>query len=255
MIMKCLVWNCRGAGNPKFFRALSNYVNMYIPACIAILETKCSSDNANSLFTRIGYRNTCIHEGQGRSRGIWIGWRPNVINITGHSLHPNFINLKVLYNNIKWYLTIVYASPQPALRAQNWADLAAINPGDAMAWALIGDFNDIVDASEKRGGAPWESSRGRAFSNWIHDLNLIDVVAEGPKFTWFGPIIGSEMIGSFVMKLGGRFLEMLLLVCSLGTILIIIPCSFAWRAAAPDLGRGPLGLNLLGSHTKSFLSL
>lgn len=99
--MKCLVWNCRGAGNPKFFRAISNYVNMYNPACIAVLETKCAASSANSLFTRLGYNNTLIQEGQGRAGGIWIGWKPNLINVTGHLLHQNYINLEIDYNRKK----------------------------------------------------------------------------------------------------------------------------------------------------------
>lgn len=48
-----------------------------------------------------------------------------------------------------------------------------------------------MDESEKSGGAPFDSSRGLVFANWIHECNLIDVVADGPKFTWVGPKIGN----------------------------------------------------------------
>lgn len=68
------------------------------------------------------------------------------------------------YNNIKWWLTIVYASPQNNSRAQNWIDLANINPGPDASWALMGDFNDTIDPSEKFGGVPWDPHRGKLFS-------------------------------------------------------------------------------------------
>lgn len=161
-------------------------MNIYKPACIAIMETKCPAANASNIFTKIGYRDTLIQEGQGRGGGIWFAWRPNLVNIIGHSLHQNFIKLEIETNYKKWCLSIVYACPQPTTRLQNWVDLAATNR------ALIGDFNDILDySSEKRGGAPWDPNCGRAFNDWINSQNLMDVTAEGPRFTWVGPVIGN----------------------------------------------------------------
>lgn len=46
IFMKVFVWNCRGAGNPNFARNFKNYIDLYKPDRVALLETKCSSNNA-----------------------------------------------------------------------------------------------------------------------------------------------------------------------------------------------------------------
>jgi len=62
-----------------------------------------------------------------------------------------------------------------------------IAPPPETPWAIAGDFNEIIDATEKTGGAPYDPNRGRAFKEWIFNNSLIDVQADGPKFTWYGP--------------------------------------------------------------------
>lgn len=41
------------------------------------------------------------------------------------------------------------------------------------------------------GSAPFDSNRGRIFRNLVSNSRLIDVPADGPKFTWVGPKIGN----------------------------------------------------------------
>lgn len=64
-------------------------------------------------------------------------------------------------------------------------------PQGNLSWALIGDFNEVVDAFEKCEGAPFDPNRGRIFSYWIRNMGLLDVPADDPKFTWIGPKIGN----------------------------------------------------------------
>lgn len=99
--------------------------------------------------------------------------------------------MNIEYNNKKWWLTPIYANPHPKLRRHLWDDLYNIKPNESEAWGIIGDFNDITNASEKKkGGAPFETSRGRHFVDWIDRTQLIDVMADGPFFTWCGPKVG-----------------------------------------------------------------
>lgn len=70
-------------------------------------------------------------------------------------------------------------------------DLTFLVSPPSLPWTFIGDFNEIVEESKKIGGAPFDPSGAMAFKDWIHNCHLIDVQAEGPKFTCHGPKVGN----------------------------------------------------------------
>ncbi|MCI09869.1 endonuclease/exonuclease/phosphatase family protein, partial [Trifolium medium] len=54
-----------------------------------------------------------------------------------------------------------------------------------LPWCIIGDFNDILSATEKKGRAersPWLIN---GFRSAVADAGLTDVHMEGYPFTWF----------------------------------------------------------------------
>jgi hypothetical protein len=54
-------------------------------------------------------------------------------------------------------------------------------------WLLAGDFNDILGANEKKGGAPICLRKCLKFKERIDACQLMDLGAIGSKFTWRGP--------------------------------------------------------------------
>jgi hypothetical protein len=51
---------------------------------------------------------------------------------------------------------------------------------------VIGDFNKILTAAEKMGGALVDMRKCLRFNRWIQDCGLLDLGSVGPKFTWRG---------------------------------------------------------------------
>lgn len=53
-------------------------------------------------------------------------------------------------------------------------------------WCVVGDFNTVKCASEKRGSS-WGNikAESNALQDFIDDLNLIDLPVLGNRFTWF----------------------------------------------------------------------
>lgn len=60
-------------------------------------------------------------------------------------------------------------------------DFKAGNPGP---WCLAGDFNSIVSANERKGGAEFNIRASNAFLDCIKGCILIDMGFTGPPFTW-----------------------------------------------------------------------
>lgn len=49
---------------------------------------------------------------------------------------------------------------------------------------FIGDFNELLSNSEKRGGCPARVSSSRGFSHFLESNGLVDLGFDGPMFTW-----------------------------------------------------------------------
>lgn len=48
------------------------------------------------------------------------------------------------------------------------------------------DFNEIMNADKKYGGAPVDVNICYQFRNWVEDYQHLDMGASRPKFTWKG---------------------------------------------------------------------
>lgn len=53
-----------------------------------------------------------------------------------------------------FYITFVYGEPDQIQRRRVWDEIREQVWNRAEPWLLTGDFNDIIDASEKKGGPP-----------------------------------------------------------------------------------------------------
>lgn len=89
--------------------------------------------------------------------------------------------------------TAVYGSPIPNKRTELWESLRKLKAGVSAPWALIGDFNALLHADEKRGGVRFCSSSHNAFVRVVEDCEFLDIGFEGPRFTWFRRDVGERL--------------------------------------------------------------
>lgn len=82
-----------------------------------------------------------------------------------------------------WVCTAVYASPTPIVRSSFWSYLVELRSRVSKPWMLIGDFNEVLLASECKGGS-FVHSRARLFQDCLNACNLSDVKVVGSGFTW-----------------------------------------------------------------------
>lgn len=53
--MKCLGWNCRGLGNPRTVRNLSDLIKDHSPQFVFLIETISFASRIENLRVRFGY--------------------------------------------------------------------------------------------------------------------------------------------------------------------------------------------------------
>ncbi|CAN1122462.1 hypothetical protein LINPERHAP2_LOCUS1356 [Linum perenne] len=88
-------------------------------------------------------------------------------------------------NGIRVNRVSFYASPNLVTRRSLWQSLTLLSRSSSGPWMTPGDFNAMVDSSEKLGGAGINKIQAQEFRNCISKCGLLDMGFSGPKFTWF----------------------------------------------------------------------
>jgi hypothetical protein len=75
-----------------------------------------------------------------------------------------------------------------------WDSMCSVGNSYIGPWLCIGDFNMILDQSEKTGGKPYACSSTDPFHHFINEFGLIDLGFSGNLFTWSNHRDGDNLI-------------------------------------------------------------
>ena len=82
-----------------------------------------------------------------------------------------------------WACSGVYGPNDNNMRVYMWEELVGIQQQWNVPWCCFGDFNVVRFPSEQRGGSQLTSTMEK-FSEFIEDLNLIDLPLEEGSYIW-----------------------------------------------------------------------
>lgn len=102
------------------------------------------------------------------------------------SYSRNHIDIIVQYTRLgDWRLTGFYGHPKVTRRRTSWNLIRNLFENSNLPWCILGDFNDILAAEEKKGRVERQNWLISGFRQAIQDVGLVDVPTEGYFFTWF----------------------------------------------------------------------
>ncbi|XP_052878530.1 uncharacterized protein LOC128285181 [Gossypium arboreum] len=85
----------------------------------------------------------------------------------------------------RFYCLTIYASPQRSNRRMLWDHLNSVVDSCDEPWLIAGDFNSLLDVSERRGGSATSRNRCAFFSqDFLFNYELRDLGYCGSRFTW-----------------------------------------------------------------------
>jgi len=81
-------------------------------------------------------------------------------------------------------MTGFYGHPDSSKRDESWAIFRHLKLCDPIPWLCAGDFNEIVDQSEKETSVVRREAQMGRFRGALEECQLGDLGSVGPYFTW-----------------------------------------------------------------------
>ncbi|KAL0407262.1 UNVERIFIED_CONTAM: hypothetical protein Slati_4040100 [Sesamum latifolium] len=134
-------------------------------------------------------------------------------SVQGHdhaSEHQGYIDVSAqLEDNQSWWrFTGIYGAPDISQRVDTWRLLTRLHAQSTRDWLCAGDFNEILDRSEKSGGPPRLNWQMRNFRTALTECGLSDIGFTGSPFTWINrhasPYTVYERLDRACANRGGR---------------------------------------------------
>ncbi|CAJ2628079.1 unnamed protein product [Trifolium pratense] len=183
--MSIIGWNCRGIGHPRTVPGLKYLVRVYKPDVLFLSETISISSRMEELRCMLGFDSFISVDREGRGGGLALMWRSS-FHCSVITYSSNHVDVEVEDNmNGNWRFTGFYGFPGSGRRRDSWNFLRQLSQSSNLPWCILGDFNDILLPSEKKGRndrAPWLIN---GFRSAVLDSGLVDIHMEGYPFTWF----------------------------------------------------------------------
>ncbi|GLT63047.1 hypothetical protein SLA2020_356410 [Shorea laevis] len=164
-----------------------------------IVETKLSGEVARSQAASLGFAKSFVVNSDGLAGGLWLLWDDAAVSVDIVSYSDQAIHaiIKVCNDPLfptDWFLSGIYGRPQANTRALLWNELSTIANNISMPWMMIGDFNDVLDQSEKFGGNRICQARVRAYLECMNNCNMFDLGFVGNRFTWVNMRFSHQLI-------------------------------------------------------------
>ncbi|XP_074266955.1 uncharacterized protein LOC141590250 [Silene latifolia] len=143
-----------------------------------LLETKIKSKSFNRTINV--FNNWCIYTNNGyyNNGRIWILWDPKIFRIQFVEYNAQFIHMKVetLVSRSVFFLTMIYAFNGIQERTPLWDHLRRFAGQVDGPWAMAGDFNCVLSASERVGGNT-PNTEIEPFRTCVADCEVVDITA------------------------------------------------------------------------------
>jgi hypothetical protein len=149
-----------------------------------LCETLVHANKIVEIRIKLGFDEAFAVDRIGRSGELAIMWKNKVkCKIINYS--QNFINAEISSDSwSSWRFTGFYGYPEHDRRRDSWDLLRSLSQDTSLPWCVMGDFNDMLSAEDKRGGTTQPNWLIRGFREAVQDSRLVDLPMEGYQFTW-----------------------------------------------------------------------
>nr|XP_025640804.1 uncharacterized protein LOC112735485 [Arachis hypogaea] len=181
-------WNIRGLGGTAKVGMLKNFKSKFRLDMLSLVETK-KELVTNFDVARLWGRDRACWEfvsSIGASGGLFLIWDEAAFKLTNCYKGDRWLCVEgvVVKDNFYCAVCLVYGPHERAEKASVWEELSYNAGLCQVPLCCLGDFNEIVHMEERKGATKLSASV-EDFRAWINDMELIDLVLNDRKYTWF----------------------------------------------------------------------
>ncbi|XP_022042027.1 uncharacterized protein LOC110944682 [Helianthus annuus] len=138
----------------------------------------------NQYWGRAEYK-VAVVDSQGRSGGLACLWCPAVLRCVDIFHNRNFIIVSgfLVQSGCRMNLVNVYAPIDAVSRRVVWSEILGFRNLMQGLWVMMGDFNDVRDASEHM-NSEFVAANAEAFNQFILSAGLVEYNMGGGNFTY-----------------------------------------------------------------------
>ncbi|XP_010670101.2 uncharacterized protein LOC104887202 [Beta vulgaris subsp. vulgaris] len=199
--MIVLSWNIRGLGASIKRSSLRKLIHTHDPDLTLIQESKLKSINPKTIKSL--WKDDSFEwfscPSQGSSGGLISIWKNSFFSFVSVNCDKNWIAISGVIPSLNLHCCIInlYNPCCPEARSLVWDDLSQLFFSLQLPCLIVGDFNDILDSSE-RGSNMIHTNSSNAFKLFVQVLQLIEIPTSNGHFTWYRGQSKSKLYRVFV---------------------------------------------------------
>ena len=182
--MKLLSWNCQELGNSWTVCSLHKIVRDHVPKVCFLMETRLDRDGFDYHCRELPFQNKFVVKKPTGGGGLALIWKDEVklevINFTEHHILARVVE----EDGFAWMLTCFYGWLEASQKHKSWDLLKHLQSFVDGPWCCLGDFNAILNSSEKQSRFPPPFKQMDDFRSTLDDCRLADLGFVGYPFTW-----------------------------------------------------------------------
>lgn len=149
------------------------------------METKCERKRMEEVRLKLGFDYCFVVECRGKSGGIGLLWN-SATSVSVKSYTDHHIDAEVVSEDSQkpWRLTYLYGWPKGDKKHHTWSLLEKLESEVYDEWMVMGDFNQVMTARDKKGGLNPDFNLMIAFRETMERCELGEISLSGLRFTW-----------------------------------------------------------------------
>lgn len=172
-------------GSDLTVRRLREFRTKNSPDIMFLMETKQKDEEVYKMYKGTDFKNHYTVPPEGLSGGLALSWKDSVQLEVLYS-SANVIDTKIVFNKKSFHVSYIYGAPSKQDRPRFWEVMADIGVQRTTPWLLTGDFNDLLDNSEKVAGPLRWGGSFLSFRNFVSQNGLWDLQFSGNSLSWRG---------------------------------------------------------------------
>lgn len=175
---------------PRQFGNFAIFANKFAPKVLGIVETQINKARVEALAPSLGFDSCFAVNSSGRSGGLGLFWNNEIkLEILSYSHYHIDAKVEGLGTNV-WRLTLVYGEAQVTERFKTWDTLKDIALHSSLPWAVLGDFNEVLNHGEYERIGSRSNLQIEGFREVVDICALQDLGYRGNFWTFEKKVVG-----------------------------------------------------------------